>query len=105
MFGADRHFSMEVDSVVITLEETKQYLRVDSSDEDELIIRLIETAEKLSMDVARVNRETLVEEATTTRIAVLYAVAYLYEHREEADFKDLLAMLKALLFGIRQETF
>lgn len=91
--------------MLITLEEAKLYLRVDSSDEDELINRLIETSEKLCMDVARVNSEVLVEEAATTRIAVLYAMAFLYEHREEADYKELLTMLRVLLFGVRQEVF
>lgn len=91
--------------MLITLEEAKLYLRVDSSDEDELINRLIETSEKLCMDVARVNSEILVEEAATTRIAVLYAMAFLYEHREKADYKELLTMLRALLFGVRQEVF
>lgn len=91
--------------MLITLEEAKLYLRVDSSDEDELINRLIETSEKLCMDVARVNSEVLVEEVVTTRIAVLYAMAFLYEHREEADYKELLTMLRALLFGVRQEVF
>ncbi|MBB2481065.1 phage gp6-like head-tail connector protein [Bacillus sp. APMAM] len=91
--------------MLITLEEAKLYLRVDSSDEDELINRLIETSEKLCMDVARVNSEVLVEEAATTRIAVLYAMACLYEHREEANYKELLTMLRVLLFGVRQEVF
>lgn len=91
--------------MLITLEEAKLYLRVDSSDEDELINRLIETSEKLCMDVSRVNSEVLVEEAATTRIAVLYAMAFLYEHREEADYKELLTMLRVLLFGVRQEVF
>ena len=38
---------------VLTLEETKQYLRVDSSDEDSFILGLIETGENLCADVAR----------------------------------------------------
>ena len=31
----------------ITLEEAKRYLRVDSSDEDDLILRLMETSDSL----------------------------------------------------------
>jgi hypothetical protein len=37
--------------------------------------------------------------------AELYTVAYLYEHREEADHKGLVLTLRALLFGIREEKF
>ena len=37
--------------------------------------------------------------------AELYTVAYLYEHREEANHHDLMLTLRALLFGIREVTF
>jgi uncharacterized phage protein (predicted DNA packaging) len=92
-------------AVLITLEEAKLYLRVDAEDEDTLITSLIESAEKLCMDVARLDNEALVEEAATTRIAVLYTVAYLYEHREEADHHDLVLTLRSLLFGVRKAAF
>jgi hypothetical protein len=32
-------------------------------------------------------------------------VAYLYEHREEADHKELMITLRSLLFGIRKAAF
>ena len=35
----------------------------------------------------------------------LYAIAYFYEHREEADYKALTISLRALLFGSRKEEF
>ena len=40
----------------VTLEEAKGYLRVDSSDEDELILRLMETSDRLILDVTRRTR-------------------------------------------------
>ena len=60
----------------VTLEEAKGYLRVDSSDEDVFV-----------------------------RTAELYVIAYLFEHREEADHKAMTETLKYLLFGIRKENF
>ena len=39
------------------------------------------------------------------RTAVLYGISYLYENREQADFKDLTMTLKCLLFGQRDEVF
>ena len=39
------------------------------------------------------------------RPAILYAAAYLYEHREEADHEELVQTLRSLLFGIRKEAF
>ncbi|QBX27898.1 hypothetical protein Javan422_0025 [Streptococcus phage Javan422] len=39
------------------------------------------------------------------KIAMLYAIAYLYEHREEANHKDLTLTLRSLLFGLRKVEF
>ena len=89
----------------VTLEEAKTYLRVDSGDEDGLISDLISTAMQMCRDVARADDATLNENAAITRIAVLYTVAYLYEHREESNHQTLLLTLRALLFGVRKEAF
>ena len=89
----------------VTLEEAKTYLRVDSGDEDGLISDLISTAMQMCRDVTRADNTVLNENAAITRIAVLYTVAYLYEHREEADHQTLLLTLRALLFGVRKESF
>jgi uncharacterized phage protein (predicted DNA packaging) len=89
----------------VTLEEAKNYLRVESGDEDGLISDLLSTAMQMCRDVARADDATLNENAAITRIAVLYTVAYLYEHREEANHQTLLLTLRALLFGIREEAF
>ena len=90
---------------VLTLEETKQYLRVDSADEDDFISGLIETAVHLCADVARMEISELESHLPMVRIAVLYAAAYLYEHREQADHGELAGTLRSLLFGIRKEVF
>jgi len=89
----------------VTLEEAKTYLRVDSGDEDGLIADLISTAMQMCRDVARADDTVLNENAAITRIAVLYTIAYLYEHREEANHQTLLLTLRALLFGVRKEAF
>ena len=91
--------------MLVTLEEAKTYLRVDSSDEDSLIEQIIQTSEKLCDDVARLNADEILEEAASTKLAVLYAIAYMYEHREEADHKALTLSLRSLLFGVRKEGF
>ena len=39
------------------------------------------------------------------KIAVMFTVAYLYEHREEADHHAMDLTLRALLFGSRKEGF
>lgn len=90
---------------MITLEEVKSYLRVDFDDEDEMIESLIQSSIKHSMDVARVNSEEDLSKNPNGKIAVLYMTAYLYEHREEADYSELNLTLRALLFGMRKAEF
>ena len=90
---------------MITLEEVKSYLRVDFDDEDEMIESLIQSSTKHSMDVARVDSEEDLSKNPNGKIAVLYMTAYLYEHREEADYSELNLTLRALLFGMRKAEF
>lgn len=91
--------------MVITLSEMKNYLRVDHEDDDMLLRNIMESAQRLCMDVARTEDEDAFEEEPMARIAVMYAVAYLYEHREEADHKALTLSIRSLLFGCRTEGF
>ena len=91
---------------MLTLDEVKQYLRVDSSEEDTLIEGLIKTADSLVRDVGRMSQPDISDASKPVMMAAeLYTVAYLYEHREEADHHGLILTLRALLFGIREEKF
>lgn len=89
----------------VALEEAKGYLRVDSSDEDDFVLRLMDTADSLIQQVTRREPEELKEHESVVRTAELYVIAYLFEHREEADHKAMTETLKYLLFGIRKENF
>ena len=91
---------------MLTLDEVKQYLRVDSSEEDALIEGLIKTADSLVRDVGRMSQSDISDASKSVMLAAeLYTIAYLYEHREEADHHGLILTLRALLFGIREERF
>ena len=107
---------------LVTLEEAKTYLRVDSSDEDALVGILLTSAGNLCADVARLTeaqwtavnstddgsgaalytKEELSRIREVMKTAVLYALGYLYEHREEADHHSLVLTLRSLLFSIRE---
>lgn len=92
--------------MLVTLPEAKEYLRVDAEDEDALILGFIGAAQEICMDVARVSEESdLADDLENAKAAILYTVAYLYEHREEADHRGLMLTLRALLFGVRREGF
>lgn len=89
---------------MITLEEAKKYLRVDSSDEDDIIQQELDAAENLVAAVLR--KDSLEDESSPiTVVAVLYTLAYLNEHREEADHHALTITLRNLLFGERDARF
>ena len=71
--------------MTVTVEEMKSYLRVDFEDDDSLIENFITAAKKQCMDILRTDDEVDLDEAQNGKIAVMFTVAYLYEHREEAD--------------------
>lgn len=114
--------------MLVTLDEAKMYLRVDSAYEDDLISSLLASSEKLCMDVGRLSAEewdtisaytSESMDSTTVRseevsaaevlrmkevlkVGVLYALGYLYEHREEANHHELVLTLRSILFSIRE---
>ena len=91
--------------MAVTVDEMKNYLRVDFEDDDALIGDLIRQGQQICMDVARIVDEDEFEDLQGTKIAVQYAAAYLYEHREEADHHQLVMDLRSLLFGLRKPGF
>jgi uncharacterized phage protein (predicted DNA packaging) len=91
--------------LIVSLEEMKNYLRVDFEDDDALLEGLIAQGRQICMDVARMTDVEEFESQPVAKIAVMYAVAYLYEHREEADHHALTLGLRALLFGVREPGF
>lgn len=86
----------------LTLDEVKQYLRVDSIGDDALLEGLMATAKQLCGHILRVDDDSstllLSDEVHT---AMLYAVAYLYEHREEANHTELTLTLRCLVLERR----
>ena len=99
---------------LVTLNDAKEYLRVDTEDEDATIGVLLSSAGRLCADVARLTEEqweavnsdtedaSLTPGRETMKVAILYALGYLFEHREEADHHDLTLTLRSILFAIRE---
>ena len=109
---------------LISTEDAKAYLRVDSSDEDATVGILLASAIRLCIDIARLTDdqwEVIDSDAAsssdeyteaelsaireTMKVAILYTCAYLFEHREEADHHALTLTLRSLLFAIREGAF
>ena len=91
--------------MTVSVKEVKTFLRVDHNEDDTLILSYIYAAESLCLDVMRTDDRTMLKSEKNAKVAILYAVAYFYEHREEADYKALTLSLRDLLFGSRKEEF
>lgn len=99
---------------LVTLDEAKSYLRVDTADEDAVTGALLSAAERMCADVARLTEtewedicsgredEALAPVRETMKVAILYATGYLFEHREDADHHKLTLTLRSILFAIRE---
>lgn len=92
-----KHMSLFLDwrcKSMISLDEMKNYLRIDFDDDDTLLENLIVSSERLCMDIARIKSKAVFEKKETAKIAVMYAVAYQYEYREDTQ-----AIRLGCLFG------
>lgn len=76
----------------------KEYLKSDDDDIDDNLIEMFETAaERKVMKIAGKDEEEFVINAEAMRPPVLYAAAYMLEHRNEADHAELDITLRALV--------
>ena len=114
----------------VTTADAKVYLRQDSAYEDTMISGLVSAAESECRDVARMTMgewDAIASASSTSesitingseysgaeqvqlreviKVAVLYTIGYLYEHRMEADHHDLTLTLRYLLSSIREGVF
>lgn len=80
------------------LDIVKEYLKSDEDDiEDTLIEMTVDMAERKLMKIAGMNEIEFVTNAVAMKLPVLYATAYLLEHRQEADHAELDITLRALV--------
>ena len=88
--------------MIISLDDAKKYLKIDTNDEDETLQTLLNSAQKICMDVARIDDEKIFDSlGDVAKTAVLYAIAYYYENRADADYLKLTKSLRSLLFSVR----
>ena len=96
---------------MITLQEAKEFLRVDGDDEENLISSLIVAAQELTEDVLRRPLAELEPFPETVRQAMLIVVATLYEERQISkdktgiDISETLDLVRRMLFAYRKERF
>lgn len=92
---------------MVSLEETKAFLRIDSSHEDSLVTSFITSAEDIVEGVLRyplsdflVDGGMLPELVKTT---VWYVVSQFYEFRENVDIRKLTETASLLLTSYRRK--
>lgn len=89
---------------MVTVEEAKNYLRIDNDSDDGLIETMLSTAVQLCTDVSRLTKDEFLT-SPLSNVAVLFTIGYLYENREEADHHELTLTLRSLLFALREGVF
>ena len=91
--------------MLVSLSEAKEYLRVDTDVENALIETLLKSAQALCEDVSRLDTEEFESAGDVAKIATLFTLGYLYEHREDANHHELKLRLRSLLGGVRKVAF
>ena len=96
---------------MLTLQETKVFLRVDGDEDDTLISSLIITAQVLTEDILRRPLSEFGELPDPIKQAMLIIVGTLYEERQVSkdkagvDIKETLDLVRQMLFGYRRAQF
>jgi hypothetical protein len=92
-----------VSVLVVTLEKTKEWLRVEGNTEDPLIESLILAAEDIVEGILRFPlSEYDGNVPEPVKQAIYFAVSKLYEERNELNTGELTDLLKKLLFAQRK---
>ena len=89
--------------MLVSLDEAKQYLRIDGDEDNALITNFIMAAEELCEGILRCSISDFTEVPEAVKQSILYAVANLYEHREDVDMKEVIDIMTRLLFVYRRE--
>lgn len=92
---------------MVNLEECKNYLKVDTDDDDTLIEILKDASIRIVKDMLRVEdfKSFKAKEKEQIKIAIFYTLHFLYDERGNANHKDLMLTLRALLFNLREVKF
>jgi len=89
--------------LVVTLENTKEWLRVESNDEDALIESFILAAEDIVEGILRFPLSDFADAIPEpVKHAIYVAASKLYEERNELDTESINEVLTALLFSYRE---
>ena len=89
--------------MLVTLEEAKQFLKIDGDEDNALISSFINTSEEICENILRFPLSELTAFPESTRQAALYCIANLYEKREDLNMKEVINVMIGLLGPYRKD--
>ena len=94
---------------MISVDTAKEYLRIDSDDEDKLIASLIISSTEFVQSIMRKNLDEFDKIPETVNQAILLCVATFYENRQGGkdglNTAELIDLIKRMTFAYRREDF
>ena len=91
--------------MIVTLDETKMWIRVDTEDEDALIESFIIAAEDIVGGILRFPLSEFEEVPEAVKQAVIFTASRFYEERESLDIVSLMNTLRGMLFVYRKDAW
>ena len=92
---------------MVSLDECKNYLKVETDDDDSLIEILMDASIRIVKDMLRVEdfKDFKKKEKSLIKVAIFYALHFLYEGRGNANHHELMKTIRSLLSGLRSVEF
>lgn len=81
--------------MIVSLDELKAHLRVQTDDEDTFLISLLAQAQEAAEDYCRADFHSMNNPPETVRLAVLLMASHFYECRDSSDRSAYSTMIRA----------
>ena len=81
--------------MIVTLDELKAHLRIQTEDEDALLQSLLAQAQAAAEDYCRADFHSMDDPPETVRLAVLLMASHFYEYRDSSDRSAYSTMIRA----------
>ena len=93
--------------MIVTLDEMKNAMKIDTNDDDDLILEDLEGAIALVKGMLRVEdfKEFTKQQKSLIKRAIKYATTYFYDFRENKSDKILELNLRSMLTTLREVKF
>ena len=92
---------------MVSIDECKNYLKVETDDDDSLIEILMDASVRIVQDMLRVEdfSNFKKKEKQEIKTAIFYTLRFLYDERGKANIKDLKLTIRSLLSNLRSVEF